>query len=115
MRVTFCRRTRPGRHWASIRAGWRSSGGAGAATVRPLTEDTAAFWFFDQANLELVVKALDGCVLNDRFWVFATGLTDVEVTLEVADSATGDRREYRSTLGAAFRPITDTDAFTSCP
>jgi hypothetical protein len=36
------------------------------------TTDTGAFWFFAAANVELIVKVLDGCALNGAHWVFAT-------------------------------------------
>ena len=34
-----------------------------------LSGDTGYFWFFGTANVELVVKVLDGRALNGRFWV----------------------------------------------
>ena len=37
-----------------------SQGRSGFGTAVPLTGDTGYFWFFDSANVELVVKALDG-------------------------------------------------------
>ena len=40
---------------------------------------------------------------------------DVRVVIEVADSVTGSMREYRNSLGRAFQPINDTDAFAVCP
>jgi hypothetical protein len=46
--------------------------------------------------------------------VFAAGLTDVEATLTVVDSATGAVRTYNNPLGEPFRPILDTEAF-GCP
>ena len=50
-----------------VRASYRTPQGvAGTGTIFPLTDDTGAFWFFDPANLEVVVKVLDGCAVNDR-------------------------------------------------
>ena len=57
---------------------------------------------------------LDACVF-DRFWVFAGGLTDVEVELIVRDTQTGIIRRYDNPLSTPFQPIQDTDAFASCP
>jgi len=46
--------------------------------------------------------------------VFAAGLTDVEVTLTVTDTVSGQVRKYRSTLGKPFLPVQDTAAFATC-
>lgn len=97
-----------------VRASWRAGAAQGVGQPIPLTRDTAAFWFFDRENLELVVKALDACDPFGRHWVFLSGLTDVEVEIEVVDVATGARRTYRNEAGEPFQPILDTDAFT-CP
>lgn len=97
-----------------VRASWRAGEAQGVGRPLPLTRDTGAFWFFDRENLELVVKALDACDPFGRHWVFLSGLTDVEVEIEVLDAATGARRTYRNEAGESFQPIFDTDAFT-CP
>jgi hypothetical protein len=98
-----------------VRASWRDASGNGAeATAVPLTTDTGTFWFFDAANVELVVKVLEACVLNDRFWLFAGGLTDVEVVLTVTDTTTGAAREYHNPVGRPYQTVRDTSAF-SCP
>jgi|CXWL01.1.fsa_nt_gi hypothetical protein len=95
---------------------WRTEAGrTGSGTVHPLTEDTGAIWFFDDGNLELMVKILDACTLNQHFWVFVAGLTDVYVELTVTDSETGVIRTYANPQKHAFSPIQDTSAFATCP
>ena len=89
-------------------------GGSGLAWALPLSDESGALWFFDEANLELLVKVLDGCSLNGAFWVFAAGLTDVGVVLTVEDTLTGVRRIYSNPQGTAFEPILDIGAF-ACP
>jgi hypothetical protein len=84
---------------------------AGIATTSEITGDTGAFWFFDSQNVELLVKVLEGCAVNDSWWVFATGLTDVEVELVVTDTATGVERRYVTPGGSPFAPRFDTAAF----
>jgi hypothetical protein len=84
------------------------------ATGVVLTSDSAYFWFFNPANIEVVIKVLSGCSLTNHFWVFATGLTNVEVTLFVTDTETGELKTYINPLGTAFAPIQDTSAFV-CP
>ena len=76
--------------------------------------DSGIFWFFEPENWEMQVKVLDACELNDRFWVFAAGTTDVEYTLRITDTATGTEKRYRNPLGRAAPAVTDTDAFDTC-
>ncbi len=99
-----------------VTAIWRTpSGETGFGMPSPLTADTGTFWFFDPANVEVVVKVLDACSFSGHHWVFAAGLTDVEVVLEVRDTVAGTTRTYVNTLGAPFAPIQDTRAFAGCP
>ena len=94
-----------------IEAGWRTSSASGTAQVVKLTDETGYLWFFDQKNVEAVVKVLDGCGLNNHFWVFAGGLTNVEVTLTVTDTYTGGMKTYVNPQGKAYHPLQDTGAF----
>lgn len=99
-----------------VRAKWTTRDGAsGTAHPLRLTGDTGYFWFFDPSNVEMIVKVLNGCPLNSRFWAFAGGLTDVEVAMSVTDTATGAVRSYSNPLGTAFVPIQDAAAFQGCP
>lgn len=95
-----------------VTATWSTKAGdSGVGHLRSLTADTGAFWFFDEANLELIVKVLAACPVNGHHWVFAAGLTDVAVTLFVEDTATGARRTYTNPQSTPFQPIQDTAAF----
>src|SRR5262249_6475447 len=69
----------------------------------------------DQGNVELAVKILNGCSVNERFWFFSAGLTNLEVDIHVTDTATNQTRTYSNPQGEAFQPITDTSVFSSCP
>ena len=86
----------------------------GQATANDLTDDTGYFTFFNPNNVEIVVKTLDACTTFDRFWVFAAGLTNVEATLKVVDTQTGQAKCYSNPLNNPFQPIQDTDAFATC-
>jgi ELWxxDGT repeat protein len=89
--------------------------GASDAGQRALTsESSGVFTFFSPANWELTVKVLDGCAINDRFWVFAAATTDVEYELRVLDRASGQRRTYRNEAGTLAAAVTDTGAFATC-
>lgn len=87
----------------------------GQAHAVELTSDSGYLWFFDSTNIEVVVKVLNGCTSNDRYWVFASGLTNVRVTLAVTDTLLGNTKVYINPLNTAFPPIQDTSAFASCP
>lgn len=78
------------------------------------TSDSGIFWFFNAANWELMVKVLDGCGLNDSFWVFAAATTNVELTLRVRDTHTGEVKMYFNSQGRAADALTDTGAFPGC-
>jgi hypothetical protein len=96
----------------AVTARWTTGdGGSGDGQAVQLTPDTGYFWFFSAANVEMVLKVLDACSLNQRFWVFAGGLTDVKVDLTVRDTATGAQKVYHNPQGAPFQPIEDTAAF----
>ena len=87
--------------------------GPGFADV--LTADAGTFWFFNPGNIELVVKILDICDRpENRFWVFAAGLTNVGVELEVTDELTGEFVSYSSSLGTPYETVLDTQAFDTC-
>lgn len=95
---------------------WTTRNGAsGAGHAVPLSTDTGYFWFFDGGNVEMVLKVLDGCTVNNRYWVFAGGLTDVRVRITVTDTLRGVTKSYANPQGTAFRPIQDTSAFATCP
>jgi membrane-associated phospholipid phosphatase len=97
-----------------VEARWRTANGSGPAHAASLGSDSGRFWFFDEDNTELTVKVLDACQEFDRFWVFASGLTNVEVTVTVTDTHSGRTRQYFNPRGKAFAPVQDTNAFATC-
>jgi hypothetical protein len=87
------------------------TGESGEAT----SADVGHFWFFDPDQTDVLVKVLDGCDFNGHYWVFAAAATDVEYTLNVTDTQTGESRSYEPLAGQPFQPIMDTEAFATCP
>jgi len=64
----------------------------------------------------MVVKVLDGCSITNAYWVFAAGLTNVQVNWSVTDTTTGAVFAQQNDQGVAFAPVQSTSAFpTSCP
>ena len=87
----------------------------GQAQAVKLTDETGYFWFFSSTNVEAVVKVLNACTFNQKFWVFAGGLTNVQTMITVTDSNTGVVKTYMNPQGSAFQPVQDTSAFATCP
>lgn len=99
-------------------ATWRDfDGNLGSAFANQVSGDSGEMWFFDPNNSELLVKVLNGCEVPglESFWVFAAGLTNVEVSLTVVDTQADEIRTYRNEIGTPFLPVQDTSAFATCP
>ena len=96
---------------------WRDAAGqtgVGKPVPGP-SADSTLFTFFGSENWELLVKVLDGCAMNNRFWVFGAAATDVEYTITVTDTQTQEIWTYTNPLGNPSAAINDTDAFNTCP
>lgn len=91
---------------------------SGAAEVTVLEElgirQGGVFSFFGRQNPEVLVKVLNGCAFNDRYWVFAAATTNVGYTLTVLDTGTGQSRIYTNEDGTIATTVTDTDALATC-
>jgi len=99
-----------------VQVAWKDfDGGEGVGHARQQTPDSGWFWFFNPDNVELLVKVLDGRVINDHLWVFFGALSNVEYTLTVRDTETGEVKPYVNPAGR-FASVGDTVAFpTSLP
>ena len=98
-----------------VRVQWATpQGQSGVGQAVSLTSDTGHFWFFSASNVEMIVKVVTGCAFNSRIWVFAGGLTNVNVVMSVTDTQTGAVKTYTNAQGVPFQPIQDTDAFAGC-
>lgn len=97
---------------------WRDqhNGGTGRGTAVPLPglDRTGAFWFFNPANVELLVKNLDGSTVNGFLWTFFGALSDVEYWLTVTDTEEGRNRTYHNPPGN-FCGVGDTMSFPETP
>ncbi len=98
-----------------VAAHWRDfQGHEGSGHARPLTTDTGYFWFFDDANVELTVKVIDGTGLNGHYWVYYGALSNVEYWITVEDTVTGQSKEYHNELGS-FGSFGDIEALPAEP
>jgi ELWxxDGT repeat protein len=95
----------------AVEARWTDfAGNSGTGKAVALTGDTGYFWFFREANIEVVLKVLDGRPVNGNFWVYYGALSNVAYTLTVTDTETGAVRTYSNPSGR-FASVGDTGAF----
>jgi hypothetical protein len=79
------------------------------------SENTTLFRFLDPDNWEALFKILNGCGLNNRYWVFFAATTNVEFGITVTDTQTGTVKVYTNQLNHTASPVQDTSAFATCP
>ena len=96
---------------------WRTGTGHGNASAVDLASapDSGLFYFFDASNIEMLIKTINACSLNNRYWVFFAATTNVELSVVVTDTQTGKTKAYFNPLGQAVPPVQDTSAFATCP
>jgi len=95
---------------------WRTTTSSGNGTVAPLaTFQSGIFWFFNVTNWEVMVKVLDGCSINNRYWVFSAATTNVFYRMEVLDQLAGVNKVYFNYPGPPAPAVTDTGALATCP
>lgn len=102
-----------GRFGVTVR--WRdqhNGGREGVGTAVPDSHESGFFWFFQPANLELVVKILDGRGTNQHYWFFYGALSDVEYWVTVTDHETGEEKTWHNPPGT-FCGRADTKAFAA--
>jgi hypothetical protein len=84
----------------------------GSAQVVPvINPGSGIFWFFSPDNWEVMVKTLNGCGVNSRFWVFSASTTNLFYELYVFDVTAGVGKIYFNYPGPPAPAVTDTDAF----
>jgi hypothetical protein len=99
---------------ASFRVGAPGTAEGTGMSVDCPNAGSGLFWFFDPSDWEVLVKVIDGCPLNNRWWVFSAATTDVFYRLSVTDVQSGATKIYFNYPGSPAPAVTDTDAFP-CP
>ncbi len=89
---------------------WKNGAAAAPAQAVSVSGSTGYFWFLGAQNVELMVKVLDSRAVNGNFWVYYGGLTNLEYTLTVTDTATGAVKTYANPAGR-FASAGDLTAF----
>lgn len=79
------------------------------------TDESGLLHFFGESNWEVQIKVLDGCGLNDRYWVYYAASTTLFFRLEVLDQLRGVQKIYFNYPGEPAVAVTELDAFDTCP
>jgi hypothetical protein len=100
-----------------LQVSWNTvQGTSGMGQVVPAgSADSGLFYFFSPDNWEMLIKVLDGCSINNAYWVFFAATTDVEFNLTVTDTDTGQVKNYFNPQQHPANAVTDTAAFATCP
>lgn len=84
------------------------NGATGEMGSEILSSSTAAFYFTNSTNLELFVKVVNACSINNTYWVFASGLTNQGIVITIRDTATSTDLIITNPLGRLFEPFVAT-------
>ncbi len=96
----------------AVRADWSTEDESGRARVVEVGGDESSlFSFFDNDNWELLIKVLDGCAVNQRFWVFGAAATDIDWRIAVTDTRTSTVMVYERQPGGREEALADANAF----
>jgi hypothetical protein len=102
------------RFLVSLSARDQRTGRTGVGLALPISDIFGYFSIPDitanPQNPEVFVKILDGRVINGSYWVFYSGLTDLEYTITIREADTGRVRTYVKPAGSACGGF-DTGAF----
>jgi concanavalin A-like lectin/glucanase superfamily protein len=100
---------------ARFRVGAPGTAEGTAQTVGCANPGSGLFWFFSADNWEVMVKAINGCGLNNRYWVFSAATTNVFYRLEIFDRHSGVNKVYFNYPGPPAPAVTDVNALATCP
>jgi lysyl endopeptidase len=115
--TTLCIDRSPGDRRFKVKVSFSTAQGgglSGSGNAIPLSglglSEGGMFWFFAANNPELLVKIIDGCALNSRFWVFYAATTNVGFTLTVTDTVALNEQIYANQDQGTAVPVQDTSA-----
>jgi uncharacterized delta-60 repeat protein len=99
-----------------VAVSWKEANGqAGSGNLTSFGSDNSAlFFFFDPSNYEMLIKVLNGCGVDNKYWVFYSATTNVGFTVTVTDTLHGVVKTYSNKVNVVAPPVTDTSAF-DCP
>lgn len=98
--------------YQTVQGGGLSGKGKGIPLANLGVARGGLFWFFSADNPEILIKVLNGCESNQKYWVFASGGTNVGMTITVSDTVTGEVHTYYNRDLTPFAPIQDVNALS---
>ncbi len=79
------------------------------------TSDSALFYWTNPNNWEVLIKAINACSLNNKFWIYFAAATNVGYRVTVTDTLSGGPpKVYTNPVGSLAQATNDINAF-SCP
>jgi hypothetical protein len=120
--TVMCIDDAPGDHRFKVTASFHTVQGGGISgtgqeiPMAPLgVTHGGMFWFFDPTNPEALLKLVDGCTVNGRWWVFLSAGTNVGYTVTVTDMLFGGgTKTYTNQDLKPAAPVQDTNALGGC-
>lgn len=111
---TLCIDDQPGDRRFKVEVPFQTANQSGTGKAVPLgslgINRGGLFWFFSPDNPELLIKVLNACGLNGRFWVFFSAGTNVGLSVNVTDTITGNFWSRSNPNGNAVPTVQDTSA-----
>lgn len=96
--------------WTDFQAVTRNAFVASAGT-----SDTALFYWTNPNNWELLIKGVNACSFNNKFWIYFAAATNVGYRVTVTDTQTGAApKVYTNAVGNLAQATNDINAF-NCP
>ena len=79
------------------------------------TSDSALFYWTNPNNWEVLIKAINACSLNNKFWIYFAAATNVGYRVTVTDTLSGGPpKVYTNPVGTLAQATNDINAF-DCP
>ena len=81
-----------------------------------LTDRAGLFYFFNEQNVEMLIKVLNNCSgPTNRYWVFFSATTTLAFEVVVIDTEADELKRYTNPPQNAADPVADIGAFDTCP
>ncbi|HYL05618.1 MAG TPA: hypothetical protein VE075_06240 [Thermoanaerobaculia bacterium] len=119
--TVLCVDNNPGDHrfkitvtFSTTQGGGRSGSGEAISLSSLGVDHGGLFWFFSADNPELLIKVLNACASNGKFWVFYSAGTNVGFTVTVEDTLDSQQKTYTNPDLTPAAPVQDTSAL-GCP
>ncbi len=111
--TTLCLRN----HRFQVEVTWRNLAGVSspAHVLAGSSVDAGLLWFSNANNWEMLVKVLNGCDINNHYWVYSAAATNLSYTLTVTDTAHDVAYTFENPGGTSAPALTDNRAFVTCP